>query len=287
MAAIIAVIVFLLAGCKDFLKNQVDGVDVKNLLNKTQPELDSLMRHAGQNAGTGFSKSARIISQELVLGFRDSLGRLDPEIQKIVDHFGSMSEEKLDALGKKLEQRLNSLKDNIKDEELKAFLIGLIEESTGKLKKQTKTLLSDMIQEALNSFDAETAKQKIQLIVRGALDDSTKVQAQKLVQGALQPTIDSIMNRIDKIVHKDVPFIQRQAENLLLALAALAAAIIGWVWYQRRRYAKLVGILTYQIDKIPSQELYDELTKRIRSDTQKSELEPLLREVLKDQGINT
>ena len=95
------------------------------------------------------------------------------------------------------------------------------------------------------------------------------------------------MKRVEKIVHKDVPFVQRQAKNLLLALGAVAAAIIGWIWYQRRRYAKLVSVLTYEIDKIPSQTLYDELTKRIRNEAQKNELEPLLRDVLKEQGINT
>jgi hypothetical protein len=92
---------------------------------------------------------------------------------------------------------------------------------------------------------------------------------------------------VEKLVRKDVPFIQRQAQQLLIALGLVAMAIIGWFWYQRRRYARLVSLLTYQIDKIPSQELYDELTKRIRSEAQRSELEPLLRQTLQDQGINT
>ncbi|MBK6995985.1 MAG: hypothetical protein IPH31_14075 [Lewinellaceae bacterium] len=42
-------------------------------------------------------------------------------------------------------------------------------------------------------------------------------------------------------------------------------------------------MLTYEIDKIPSQTLYDELTKRIRNEAQKNELEPLLRDVLKSR----
>lgn len=215
------------------------------------------------------------------------MGVLDPEIQKILDHFGSMSQAQIDSLGNKLESRLNGLKKNLKDEELAEFFTDILEESTGKLKKQTKTLLSDMIQNALKSFDAETAKEKLQIILNGALGDSTQIKAQQLVNNALQPTMDTLLKRIDKIVHKDVPFVQRQARNLLIALAALAAAIIGWVWYQRRKYAKLVSLLTYQIHNIPSKDMYDELTKRIRSEAQKTELEPLLRETLKEQGINT
>ena len=275
-------------GC-NILKNNLDNADLTKFRAKNQAQIDSLLRSASRSATLGIADTAKLISQNLLIGLKGSMDTLDPDFQKLklkIEELGNLSQSQLDSLGKKLEARLNGLKANIKDEELKKFLISMIEESTGKLKTQTKTILSDMMQDALDSFDAETAKQKLQLIVRGVLDDSTKIQAERLVNGALQPTVDTILARIEKIVHKDVPFIQRQAKNLLFALAALAAAIIGWVWYQRRRYAKLVSVLTYNIDKIPSQELYDELTKRIREDAQKTELEPLLRKTLKEQGIN-
>ncbi len=279
----------LTAGC-NLLKNNVDNVDLTKFRATNQAQLDSLLRSASRSAALGIADTAHLISRNLLIGLKGSMDTLDPDFQKLklkIEELGNLSEAQLDSIGRKLESRLNSLKDNIKDEDLKKFLISIIEESTGKLKKQTKTMLSDMIQNALNNFDAETAKQKVQIILNGALGDSTRIKAQLLVNSALQPTIDSIMKRVEKIVHKDVPFVQRQAKNLLLALGAVAAAIIGWIWYQRRRYAKLVSVLTYEIDKIPSQTLYDELTKRIRNEAQKNELEPLLRDVLKEQGINT
>lgn len=286
--AFFAALMFGSVGC-NLLKHNLDNADLAQFTQKNQPYLDSLFRVASRSAALGFADSAQHISKQLIVGLKGSMDTLDPDFQKLkrtIEDFGQLSQAQLDSIGNTLETRLNGLKDNLKDEELKQFLLGIIEESTGTLKKQTRTLLSDMIQEALNNLDAETAKQKLQLIVRGALDDSTQMQAQRLVSGALQPTVDSIMNRIEKIMYQDVPFVKKQAEKLLLGLAVLAAAIIAWVWYQRRRYAKLVGLLTYQIDKIPSQTLYDELTKRIREEAQKSELEPLLRETLKEQGIN-
>jgi hypothetical protein len=280
---------FMLAGCKDFLKKQFDNADLAQFRAKNQPHIDSLLRSAAGNAAAGVADSAKLISQNLIAGLKGSMDTLDPDIQKImrtIDSIGNLSDAQLNKLGDNLERRLKNLKAEIKDEELTKFVVEMIEESTGKLKKETRTLLSNMIQEALQSFDEETAKEKLQLIVRGVLDDSTKTRAQLLVNGALQPTMDTLLARIDKIVHKDVPFVQKQAKKLLFALAALAAAIIGWVWYQRRRYAKLVALLTYNIDKMPSQPEYDELTKRIRSEAQKNELEPLLRQVLKEQGVN-
>lgn len=280
---------FYTAGC-NLLKNNVDNIDLKKFRDKNQAHIDSILRSATRSAALGIADTAKLISQNLISGLKGSMDTLDPDFQKLklkIEELGNLTDAQLAKLGNQLEMRVKNLKADIKDEELKKFLISVIEESTGKLKKETKTMLSDMIQNALNSFDAETARDKVQIILNGALGDSTRIKAQQLVNGALQPTMDTLLARIDKIVHKDVPFVQKQAKKLLLALALLAAGIIGWVWYQRRRYAKLVSLLTYQIDKIPSQTLYDELTKRIREEAQKSELEPLLRETLKEQGINT
>jgi len=276
------------AGC-NLLKTNVDNVDLKKFRDKNQVYIDSLLRSASRSAALGIADTAHLIGKNLLIGLKGSMDTLDPDFQKLklkIEELGNLSEAQLDSIGKTLESRLNSLKANIKDEDLKKFLISIIEESTGKLKKETKTLLSEMIQHTLNNFDAETARDKLQIMLDGALGDSTKIKAQELVNGALQPTMDSLFKRIEKIVHKDVPFVEKQARKLLLALAALSAAIIGWVWYQRRRYAKLVSVLTYEIDKIPSQTLYDELTKRIRNEAQKNELEPLLRKSLKETGIN-
>lgn len=260
------------------------------LMNKAQPAIDSIARSAAQNAALGASEKAQLISKSLIQGLKGSMDTLDPDIRKImrtIDSIGHLSEAQLVRMGKTLEGQLDKLKADLKDDELKKFLVGTLESMTGKLRKDTKYLLSDMIQASLDSLGTAASRDKIKLIIDDLLGDDTQKKAQELVHGALQPTLDSLLTRIDKIVHKDVPFVQRQATRLLWSLGLLAVAIIGFVWYQRRKYAKLVGILTYQIDKIPSQEAYDELTKHIRNEAQKTGLEPLLRETLKEQGINT
>ncbi len=281
-------LVFYFSAC-GILGKEVDRVDVKGLLKKTQPELDSLSIQAGRSASIGASEKAHLISQRLIHGLKGITDTLDPDIQKImrtIDSLGNLSNAQLVKLGETLEIRLDRLKDSIKDEDLKKFLIGTIEEMTGKLRKETKYLLSDMIQASLDSLGTASSKEKIRLIINDLLGDSTQRQAQILVQNALQPTIDTILRGVDRIVNKDVPFVQKQASKLLILLALLAAGIIAFVWYQRKKYAKLVGLLTYEIDKIPSQTMYDELTHKIKNEAQKTGLEPLLRETLKDQGIN-
>jgi hypothetical protein len=281
---------FACIGACGLLKNEVDRIDVKALLNKTQPEIDSIAFHAGQSATLGATSKAQMLSKSLIQGLKGATDTLDPDIQKImhtIDSLGNMTDAQLVRLGQTLENRLDRLKNSIKDEDLKKFLIGTMEEMTGKLRKETRYLLSDMIQASLDTLGSASSKEKIRMIINDLLGANTQQQAQALVQSALQPTIDTILRGVDKIVNKDVPFVQKQANKLLILLALLAAAIIGFVWYQRMKYARLVGLLTYQIDKIPSQTLYDELTKRIRDEAQKTGLEPLLRDTLEEQGINT
>lgn len=277
--------VALALGCNILGKN-LDNADLQKFRLKNQAQIDSLSRSAGMNVTLGVSDTVQFLARQVVQALKGFSDTLDPDIQKVFDRIGNLSEQQLDSLGKRMEAQIKNLKGEIKDEELKRFLLSIVEDATGKLKAKTRNALSDMIQVAIDSFDAEQIRDKLQIVVEGALDDSTQTKAQELVNRALQPTIDNLMGRIEKIVHKDVPFVQKQAEKLLIALALLALLVIGWVWYQRRRYARLVSLLTYNIDKIPSQELYDELTKRIRDEAQKNELEPLLRDVLKEQGIN-
>jgi hypothetical protein len=89
-------------------------------------------------------------------------------------------------------------------------------------------------------------------------------------------------------VYEDIPFVKKQAYWFIAGLALIAIAIIGFVWYERSKYARLVKVLTYQIDKIHTQNsnVYDELTKGIKDHAQRDDVEPLLQKVLKTQGIN-
>ena len=278
----------LLFSC-NLLKNQVDRIDIDSLLAKTQPRIDSLSISAGRYATIGASERAELLSKSLIQGLKGSVDTLDPDIQKIfrtIDSIGNLSNEQLVKMGMTLDSSLNNLKASIEDKEFRAYLVSTIEMLTGRLRKDTKYLLSDMIQASLDSLGTGSSKDKVRKIISDLLGEDTKAQAQSLVQGALQPTMDTFLARIDKIVHKDVPFVQRQANKLLLMLGLIAAGIIGFVWYQRRKYARLVNLLTYEIDKMPSQEQYDDLTNKIKSEAQKNGLEPLLRDVLKEQGIN-
>lgn len=281
---------FMLFSCSSFLKNQVDQVEVENLLKKLRPQTDSISHSAAYHAITGASEGTPELVKQFLKGLKGATDTLNPDIEKImrtVDSLGSLSAAQLQKIGNSLDAQIARLKTDLKDEEIKAYLIKTIQGMTGALKKETQNLLADMIQRSLDSLATESSHEKIRSILDQFLGADTQQKAQLLVSNALQPTMDTLLKRIDKIVHKDVPFVQRQANKLLLLLGLIAAGIIGFVWYQRMKYAKLVSLLTLQIDKIPSQNSYDELTHRIKNEAQRDGLETTLRSILQDQGINS
>jgi hypothetical protein len=287
--ALITMLVSQLLSC-GVIKNEVDKLSLKKVVGSAHPEIDTLARRAGQNLALGASEKAQLITQNLIGGLKGSMDTLNPDVQKLIktlDSIGNLSEAKLIQLGKTLNIQLNSIKGNVQDEKLKKFLINLVSELTGKLNHNTEHLLSNMIQKGLDSLAAPSSEAKIALFMNHLLGQNTQKNMQLLVSKALQPSIDSLQKSIDKLVYKDLPFVQKQATELLVTLGVIACGIIGFVWYQKQKYAKLVKILTYQIDKIPSQTEYDNLTTQIKSKTQQADLEPLLRNILQEQGINT
>ncbi|MCC6280300.1 MAG: hypothetical protein IT262_06865, partial [Saprospiraceae bacterium] len=99
-----ACLLLQLAAC-NLLKNEVDKVDVKALLRKTQPELDSLAYQSGQNISLGMSDKAELLSQNLIKGLKGSMDTLDPDIRKImrtIDSLGTLTDAQLVKLGETL-----------------------------------------------------------------------------------------------------------------------------------------------------------------------------------------
>jgi hypothetical protein len=257
-------------------------------LASARPGVDTLTRDAGRNLAGGFSDSAALLAQRLISGLKGAADTLDPDIRKlyhVIDSIGSLSSDQLVKLGNTLDSQLVKLKGQIDTKKLQQILTSTLEQLTGTLNRQTKNLLANAIQQALSSLKTDSSKRKIDTLVANILSDTTRARLAAFLNGALTPTIDTILAHTHTAVKEDLPFVKQQAVWLLCAVGAIAAALIGWVGYQRRRYARLVEIMTYHIDKLSNQGAYDELTHNIQQSTQAENLEPLLRETLQRQGL--
>ncbi|MGZ3835015.1 MAG: hypothetical protein ACXVB0_15925 [Mucilaginibacter sp.] len=251
--------------------------------------VDSASKAAGNNFVVGATQQVPALTQKILQSLKVAQDTLNPDLQKIykvIDSLGTLSNAQLTKLADNLHQQITRLKGDVKDTTLKTFLIKTLESMTGKLQNDTKVLLNNVIQSTLDSLKAPSTKAKMDTIISHLLDENTQSKTQLLISRSLQPTIDSLTNRVDKMIKGDIPFVKREAYGLLAGLGIVAIAIIAFVWYERSKYARLVKILTYHINKIPNKDVYDDLTSQIQDHTQKESLEPLLRNTLQKQGIN-
>ncbi|MGZ3929401.1 MAG: hypothetical protein ACXVJG_20750 [Mucilaginibacter sp.] len=251
--------------------------------------VDSASKAAGNNFVVGATQQVPALTQKILQSLKVAQDTLNPDLQKIykvIDSLGTLSNAQLTKLADNLHQQITRLKGDVKDTTLKTFLIKTLESMTGKLQNDTKALLNNVIQSTLDSLKAPSTKAKMDTIISHLLDENTQSKTQLLISRSLQPTIDSLTNRVDKMIKGDIPFVKREAYGLLAGLGIVAIAIIAFVWYERSKYARLVKILTYHINKIPNKDVYDDLTSQIQDHTQKESLEPLLRNTLQKQGIN-
>ena len=288
---LLSYLLFGISAC-NLLRKNIDNLDNP----KTKSVIDSITSSTGRNLTRGLSDTANNIGkrlgQGLIKGLEGSVDKLDPDIKKImktIDSLGNLSNAQLQKIGDSLHSQLGRIKNDINDKKLKKSLIDFLETFTGTLKDNTKNLLSNMVQNALDSLSGKSSKAKIDIFVHNLLSDTNAKNTQKFLDASLKPTIDTLADRIDKIVNKvhgELDVVHRNAWWFLSGLGLLACGIIGFVWYQRRKYAKLLKIMTYQIHAIPSKDSYDNLTQQIQSQAQKDGLEPLLRSTLKEQGIN-
>jgi len=264
------------------IQTDIDSLSFTRAINKLNPPLDSLGRRFTGNAVMGVSDSSKKALNNIMLNVNNALAqlKLDPEVKKLlmaISTIGDTTSMQLTKVGNSLHWQIGKLSGDLN---------GTLKKLTASLDTDAKKMVNDIIQSALNSASSNASRAKIDTLVSTLLDKNTDAKAQKLVSSALQPTIDTLSNRIDRIVHKDVPFIQKQAGLLLAIVGAIALAIIGFVWYERSRYSRLVKILTFQIDKIQNKDVYNELTDNISSQSKNEDLEPLLRKTLANQGIN-
>lgn len=289
--------IFLFSGMQlsscNLLKNLVGRIDLDKPLATAKPQLDTITLRAGIKFSQGLDSNVTSIAKHLLSGLKGSMDTLDPDLKKLVhliDSIGNLSAAQIKKIGDSLHIQLLRVKDDIKDSTLKNFLVNTVEAMTGKLKQGTKGLLGDLLLNALDSLKSQRGKESLNELVKTLFSDSNAQRTQQFISTALQPTMDSLASKIDRTlnrVHTEVGFVQRNAWWVIVGVGILALCIISYVWYERRKYRQLVGLLTYQIHRMPEQVSYDNVTQQIQSEAQRTGLEPLLRKSLQEQGINS
>jgi len=169
----------------------------------------------------------------------------------------------------------------------------------GTLNTQVADIRNELLGENTDSKIAALREELIGVNAKNNIADlrdeliglKTKNMLDSLIYSASNALIlkyNEIQPRLSKDIRSETGFIQQNASTLLWSaggVIALLIAIVGYIIIKGNKIKKISELLTLQINRIPDQKDYDEVTKKIKAKAQEESLEPELRKILDKQGI--
>ena len=167
-------------------------------------------------------------------------------------------------------------------EHLLAALQALVRHTQGQLlDRETRQRILRLRDELLG---ASTAAQ-LSLLRAELLGPATNTAIKAIIDSAMVTIAYRMRHDLKEAIGENASFLQKYAGRLLILLGLIAALIVWLVWQNRKKYVRLVQLLTAQIHDIDHEKTYNELTLRIQKRAVESGVEPTLKQVLKQNGL--
>ncbi len=252
---------------KDIGNNLVDGALTRV---SSGQELKHLLDSMILNAGLGANKQ--------VISLRDSILNdiTNAKLNRLIN------EAMKNAVGDSTKAKLAALRNELIGANTRIQLAALRNELLG---NETNLKVQKIVHDAMAALLNDSVGIKLGLVRDTLLSDKTNHMLKAIIDTAMLGIADKLRDAINPQIKENLGFIKKYATELLTTIALLAAGIIILVWRNRQKYLKAVTLLTSNIQNIPDQHVYDQLTAKIKTDAVKSGIEPTLRTVLKDNGL--
>lgn len=261
-------------------------------------------KSAGSDLGDGLSSQTDKIGSGLIRGVTDELTneerrkKLETMLSELIARVGASANTQVTSIrdtliGEYTRKWLSDIRDDLTGAPMRANVEKLLDEVLG---AGTRHRLAGIRDELLGHNTRELLASIMARLREEAVGDSTAEAVARLLQtalgdktnAALRAIVDSAATTLNarlKETGENLGFFKDYAIELLVGLGAVAIAIIGYIWWQRRKYLRLSQVLTTQIHDIPKKDEFNELTARISRKAKEQGLEPLLRDLLSKQGI--
>lgn len=285
---------FLFSGCLLFQPDKAVLKTVKGIEEEYNVNLDTLAHDLGKNATEGVvngltndTSQARI---EAALGpilhqLRDSINKVvvDSRDSLMSDYTKQWIKELSQELAATLQVELGHIIDDPIAPKLDMIVAQMIDRMTNettvsKLSNARDSLLGPGMQTITDSL--------VRTAVRSAMDEFNKNYDEKLgkkLKGALG---DAGKAAEDALVH--VRSTLDKVKSLAWTLGGLGLVLLivaGYFWLKGKRHKNTLKIMTWQVDKIPDQRIYDGIIKKVTEEAVKQGLEQHLIGVLKEQNL--
>ncbi|MES2881474.1 MAG: hypothetical protein V4676_04945 [Bacteroidota bacterium] len=263
----------------------------------------------GNDLGSGLNNNTEAIGKNLITGVQKGLS--DSAFRQRMYQF---ADSLVGSAGLSANKGLKAIMDTLLSEKWIVFTRAVVEEATGKklndnivllrnnlLGAETNARIKTIVATAMNGVLNEETELRIArlreqltgapltsnlMILRDSLvGQKTKAAIASIVDSAMTTFAYRLKNDVKDAVDDNASFIEKYAGRLLLLLGGIAAVIIFLVWRIKQKYLRMATVLTAQINTIPNQQAYNELTARIKEKAMDAGLEPTLRKMLDQNGL--
>ena len=256
----------------------------------------------GDNLSKGAGKNVDTIGHHLVGSIRDELttpqsqqaigNTLDSILKPTLISVCKMAGDVLDSVRWNVQLITDSARESLTGIAMQQNLTEIQSKVVGKSKQDVFQVL-DRVQLLLNGVLSDSTKVRVGALRDELLGPKTNEAITHIIDTAVSHLVDSSMNRlafrlkndINPIITEDVSHVRRNLIIVIVAIGLISIIIIVLVWQRKSRYLKMVTLLTKQIHDIPDQQMYDTMTKRIKSEATNMGLEPSLRAILNENGL--
>jgi hypothetical protein len=90
---------------------------------------------------------------------------------------------------------------------------------------------------------------------------------------------------VNPAIKENLNFLEKNATWLFALIGLITLTIIWFVWMQKEKYLKMTKLLTYQISKLPGENVKEDLKNNISTNAHQIGIEGELRNFLDKEGL--
>lgn len=263
--------------------------------------LEQMGKNLGRGVASGVESRADSIALRAVQGV--DLGLSESELRAYIASI-------TDTVGLSLKQELAGIRQELLGDSTRMLVGAIRSELLGAATREQVQLLIDhalanQLRGNLLSIRNELLGDSLGMLLGNVRDELTgpilQANVALIAEALLTEVADSYVEKLRPAIQDDIRFardqvnqtgqgLSRTIKSVLWAVGVIIAGLIALVAYfrmNRNKHKELIEMLTHRIEKLQTVDpkVHDVLTEQIQEQAINKNLEPMLRNILKEQGI--
>ncbi len=194
-------------------------------------------------------------------------------------------------LGQQLQIQVSQLRDSAIGEPSRLKLLKIETDLVKQIALARQQLLGESTRAQLGLIYSDLGDTAVNLVARlrdELLSEKTRLALDTMLSRVIENASQGIDKNLIPKLRSEQSFLKRNIKIIIwVAVAGIAVLMLlgWWLFHRGKQYRQTAEVMTLQIEKIEDENLKRELKKRIAFKASECRVEPMLRNILKGQGI--